>query len=95
MNWLELVSKAAIDAKNIKKSGNSSILTLDVYSSDYLRLMAIMLRTLDVPIQIIENEDGRIQSIEYNNQDIFYCQKEVNKGIRCGKQCKTCEQQII
>lgn len=95
MNWIYLVSKAAIDAKNIKKDNKLGVLTPEIYSRDYLRLMVIMFRTLDVPIGITENEVGHIQGIEYNNQDIFYCRKEVKKGIRCDKQCRACEQQVF
>ena len=95
MNWIDLVSKAAIDAKNIKEGNKLGILTPEIYSRVYLRLMAIMLRTLDVPIEITENEVRHIQSIEYNNQDVFYCRKEINKGIRCDKQCRACEQQVF
>jgi hypothetical protein len=30
--------------------------------------------------------------VEHFTEDKWYCRKEVNKGIRCSSQCKTCNQ---
>ena len=94
MNWIELVSKAAIDAKNIKKDGISGALKSVFYTKDYMRLMVIMLRTLDVTIFVRENENGIIEMIEFHaaeNKE-FYCRKGKIKGERCKMQCLRCSQ---
>ena len=94
MNWIELVSKAAIDAKNIKKDGIFGVLTPEIYSRDYLKLMVIMFRALDVPINVTEDEHGIIEMIEFHaaeNKE-FYCRKGKTKGERCKMQCLRCSQ---